>query len=611
MHARGTHGYVRYLARSAALLAAILAAALGVPGEAAGAPVAHSVEITGVADEALKAQLVAVSETMSATREPPGSLLHLRRRADRDQKRFLDVFHSQGHYAATVDIEIDRETAPVTLRFVTVPGPVFVLRGVRIENTAGRDVPLPEPAEVGLKDGAPALADAIAAGNGLILKHLRERGYPSPQITFRDVLVHPDTTSVEVTYRVDAGAAARFGELRLLGLAKVRPQVVEESVPWKIDDVFDERGLATLRRNLYDTGLFSTVTVSPELEDVGADGRVPVSVEVLERPQQTVAFGLEYKTDTGPSTQAHWENRNLQGLGRRLSVDGVFGTQLRQLGARYRIEHFKRDDQTLTFSAEVTQEERDAFDSDRVRLLAMVDRQVTERLAVGAGAGIRVSKVKQAGASDNYELAYFPVTAALDRSNDRFDPTSGFRVNGRIEPYVGLLGEQRLFVKGETEISGYFGLGGGKKKAAEESISSWVMAMRLKVGMLVGEGRDGVPADVRFYGGGGASIRGYAFQSVSPLKGDTPLGGRSLTEFSLELRKRITKDFGLAAFVDGGSAFESSLPDFGDSVKFGAGVGLRYFTPLGPLRFDVAVPLQRREGIDDLFQIYLSIGQAF
>jgi translocation and assembly module TamA len=128
---------------------------------------------------------------------------------------------------------------------------------------------------------------------------------------------------------------------------------------------------------------------------------------------------------------------------------------------------------------------------------------------------------------------------------------------------------------------------------------------------MVGASRDAIPADERFYAGGGGSVRGYPFQSVGPVEGDEPLGGRSLFELSTELRIKVTDRIGLVAFLDGGTAFETTSPDFSEDLRWGTGLGIRYFTPIGPFRLDVGVPLNRRPEIDDSFQIYVSLGETF
>ncbi len=196
----------------------------------------------------------------------------------------------------------------------------------------------------------------------------------------------------------------------------------------------------------------------------------------------------------------------------------------------------------------------------------------------------------------------FPLELRWDRSNDELDPTRGFRLTGRVEPFLDFFGEPSRFTKAQVTGSYYLPL---------ESEAKWVVASRVTLGSILGESKGDVPADERFYAGGGGSIRGYPFQSVGPLENGEPTGGLSVFEASLELRARLTESFGLVAFVDGGSAFDANVPDFEEDILFGVGAGFRYFSPIGPFRFDIGFPLDKRENVDDSFQIYLSIGQAF
>jgi translocation and assembly module TamA len=138
-----------------------------------------------------------------------------------------------------------------------------------------------------------------------------------------------------------------------------------------------------------------------------------------------------------------------------------------------------------------------------------------------------------------------------------------------------------------------------------------VLAGRSAIGTLFGESRADVPANLRFYAGGGGSVRGFAFQSAGELDQDhNPIGGRSLFEASGEVRVRVTDTIGVVAFVDAGAAFTSPVPDFDDELRIGVGPGIRYFSPIGPLRLDVGFPVNPRDS-DDAFQLYISIGQAF
>lgn len=586
---------------------------LGMAVPAFAAPVPYTARIEGVAETSLLTLLQGVSDTLGLVKEPPASLLQLRRRAEQDIPRFEAVFQSQAYYGAEIRYTLDSTANPAAVVFQAQLGTQYHFGTVQVLPVAGQEVPaelLPTPGELGVLPNAPALADAIAAGDGTALALLRERGYPAPKVAKRDVVVRHAQRTVDVTYHLDAGTRARFGPLREEGLVRVKPIVIESLVPWEVGAVYDQRPLTTLRNRLYDTGLFSTVAVQPEVEGMAADGTVPIVVTVTERPSRTIAVGVEYKTDEGPGTHFSWEQRNVHGLGRKLSLGATLAMQLRDVHAEYRIDRFRRLNQGLTISGEIAQEDRDAYKGERIQALAMVDRKVSPQLTLGAGAGLRISQVEQNNITDAHQLIFFPMELRLDHSDDLLNPTKGYRLRTRLEPYFGLSGQPPVFLKADAEFSHYLRLG-SFETADGETLDNWVLATRLHVASILGAARDDIPADIRLYGGGGGSIRGYAFQSVGPLDADDdPLGGRGLGELSVEIRKRLTKNFGIVGFIDGGSVLESSMPKLADPVQWGAGAGLRYFTPLGPLRFDVAVPLNPRD-VDAGFQIYLSIGQAF
>ena len=139
-----------------------------------------------------------------------------------------------------------------------------------------------------------------------------------------------------------------------------------------------------------------------------------------------------------------------------------------------------------------------------------------------------------------------------------------------------------------------------------------VLAGRGRVGTIFGEKFDEVPVDQRLFAGGANSIRGYEFQRAGPLDANAdPTGGRSLVDFGAEIRARFLDDWGMVVFADGGTASRGQYLDGGERMLFAAGIGARYYTKVGPVRFDIAFPLNGRDGVDDLFQFYISFGQAF
>ena len=147
---------------------------------------------------------------------------------------------------------------------------------------------------------------------------------------------------------------------------------------------------------------------------------------------------------------------------------------------------------------------------------------------------------------------------------------------------------------------------------ANDEDERFILAGRTRIGTTVGADSESLPANRRFYAGGGGSIRGYAYQLVGPLDDDEdPFGGTSLVEFGAEVRVRVTDTIGVVPFIDGGMVYDDPWPDADQELLWAAGLGLRYFTGFGPLRLDVAFPLNRRDGVDDAFQFYISFGQAF
>jgi len=193
------------------------------------------------------------------------------------------------------------------------------------------------------------------------------------------------------------------------------------------------------------------------------------------------------------------------------------------------------------------------------------------------------------------------VAFALDRSDDPLDPTRGWRLEARTEPTLVTGDDSLAYLRTVAQASAYLPFG-------EEAHT--VAAGRLRLGAILGGEIPGVPAGKRFYAGGGGSVRGYAYQAIGPrLPDNTPIGGLSLFEASAELRHDLTEKWGVVAFIDAGAVGTDPTPT-GDDYSAGVGVGVRYDLGFGPIRGDIAIPLDKREG-DPSFQIYLSIGQSF
>jgi translocation and assembly module TamA len=349
-------------------------------------------------------------------------------------------------------------------------------------------------------------------------------------------------------------------------------------------------------------GIFDSVKISvpKELDD---RGELPVQVSVIERKARTIGFGVSFSTDEGFGGETFWRHRNFFGQQESLKVTATLSEIRQALALDIEKPNFVEIDQSLLINSTLLHQQSDAFDEKSASGFVGLKRKLDGRWELTFGVAPEYSKVDDNESEETWIGIGTPVTLRHNTTDNALDPTTGHRFMLSATPTFGELSELTQFIRTEFKSSIYF---------APFPTDRVIFAARGRIGSIIGEATDEVPANHRFYAGGGGSIRGYEFQSVGPLDSDDdPVGGRSVIEVGAELRLRATETIGFVPFVEGGTAYDSSIPDADREIRWAAGLGLRYFTAIGPLRLDFAFPLNRRKGIDDSFQFYVSIGQAF
>lgn len=566
--------------------------------------ISYKAVITGVRDKGLIAELQSISDTFTLKNRPPATISLLRHRAKGDGTRFDKLLRARGYYSARIDVAVNTKTEPVLVTFHIRTGPVYVIESVV---TTVQSVPksvqrgLPAPARLGLQAGQPARAKTIVDAGNTLLKDLQNKGFPFPRMVERRVVVDHRTHKVAVTFRIDPGPPARFGKTSFNGLKAVREDYLRAKIPWRKGQPYDAALLPKLQQKLTRTGLFALVRILPA-EHLDQDGALPITVQVVERKRHTVRAGANYSTDEGVAGHLSWENRNLLHRGEQLSF-GLTASQIALAAAAdFKKAEFLEENQTLLADFRLADDTTDVYTSRNMESNVSIERNLTRQMRVGTGLGFRLSSVDQLNTTEEFVLLSVPSRLGWDTSNNLLDPTRGGRFNLQLAPYYDLRRGDLGFVKGFLEYRHYFKL---------FTTPLVVFAGRLGVGSIAGPARSRIPADLRFYAGGGGSIRGYPYQEVGPTENGNPVGGRSLFLVSGELRFKVTQTIGFVTFVDGGNAYTSSYPNFAEPLRWGAGTGLRYYTPIGPARLDIALPLNRPDYIDAKYQIYISIGQAF
>jgi translocation and assembly module TamA len=284
--------------------------------------------------------------------------------------------------------------------------------------------------------------------------------------------------------------------------------------------------------------------------------------------------------------------QNLQGLATDLRVPDSFDTR----------------GLDLVLGLDLARETPIAFRVLRARVSGGFEYRINRRLTVGAGMESEIARtsrstlVRDADGTQTDKLLALPLTARLDTTDSPLDPTRGVRINLDITP-TQLLGRTAgRYLSTRAIASTYFGLG----EARRTVLAGWA-----RVGAIIGEPTIDIPAERRFYAGGGGSVRAFGYQRIGPrnLEG-RPIGGRSVVAFGGEARQRILDSWGVSAFVEAGAVSSKSTPNFNDRLAAGGGIGIVYYTLIGPIRADIAVPFNRRPG-DDRFQFYITIGQSF
>lgn len=577
----------------------------GLPTQSVAEEITYRVRFSGVEDRALLNDLKSVSDMIELRRKsPPGSMRQLQRRAQRDANRFDAVLRSHGFYDATIEIDVRPRRRFVRVRYDIDPGPLYTIQRLEIVVSDALDASRANRHFRDIKSqtiGEPARAPFVLQLQDRLIRQLEQDGHPFARKVHRRVEIEHARRAMFLTFELERGPMARYGPVEFSGLQRVRPRLINNSIPWEIGDPFDGSQVRAFQRRIMDLGLFSSARIIHATE-LTTEGLLPFEIEFVERKHRSLQLGAGYRSDEGALGRVGFEHRNLRGVGERFSTQFTLSEQGYGNESRYSKPHFRRLDQNLIVTARAVNEETDAYRSRTIGTLVTVDRPLFDHVIGSAGVGFRYASVREDVLDEEFGLLYTPFGLDWDGSDDVFDPRRGGRVSLSFTPFRDMIDSRVAFTKARISATRY------QRLTRRPQIDA---AARVVFGQIAGAARDSIPADERLYAGGGGSVRGYAYQSVGPLDGKRPLGGKSLIVASAEIRWRMANDLGVVLFADGGVVNEEGWPENFEEILWGMGVGFRYFTPVGPLRFDLAFPMERRQGIDDSFQFYISLGQAF
>ncbi len=582
-------------------------------------PVRYDVVLeTGTADSDLKKALEDSSRLVGDKNLPVSGDLGVVVKARDDRDRLIATLYEKARYGGVVTITVDGRnlddlppnptfdrSKPIPVKVDITPGPVFTVNEVQF----GGDAAHRNPADYNLAPGAQAGSLAIIKAGDTIVDQLKGEGRPFAKLTERRVVADHSRNTVDIVLAAEGGPVAPIGEVGVTGEERVEPEFIQRYSRLEKGEAYSPEALRKAGERLRALGVFSSVTIH-EADALAADGTLPMTIEVSEGKRRYLGIGAQYSTIDGFGINGYWGHRNLFGEAESLRIEGAvsrlgeasdFGDLDYSAGILFTKPGFIHPSATLKAGIVAKTQNPDAYNARLITASLGLSYELTDQDTLSAAGELSFENDDDAFGNNNYLTFTLPITYDRDARDDKYNPTGGYHATLSAKPGYEFM-NGTVYSAFEGSISGYLGLG------AEDRI---VLAGKLAAGTLIGGGGvEQIPATQRFFAGGGGSVRGYGYQEISPYnENDEATGGRSYVTGSFEARIKITDTIGIVPFIDVGTVSDSIAPDFSD-IKAGAGAGIRYATPFGPLRLDFAVPLNKYDGGTD-YGIYAGIGQSF
>jgi len=546
-------------------------------------------------------------------RDDHANFAQIRRRAQSDEELVERLLRIEGYYDAVVQTRFETDGAERVHVVIEVQsGPLYKLAAITLPGLEKAVPPDPENFRetFGLQTGAIVNSDEITEAIGRLDTAMVENGYAFGKTGEPELEIDHAARLGGLEVPVVPGGRFHYRSIVMAQSDLFDADHVQMIARFAPGDLYQASDVEDLRRALIATGLVSTLSIDPVVAD--DPDKVDIAVNLTPAPLRTIAGELGYGTGEGARAEISWEHRNFfppEGL---IRFTGVLATQEQSGSIAYRRNNYHRRDNVLNGRTALSVVDRPAFKAQTFSVAANIERKSSliyqKRWSWSAGVELLASRETDvtgptgATGRNTYFIGALPGLVTFDASDDLLDPTRGFRLSARVAPEASLQSGSFFYVRNQFDGSAYF--------PVSDKI---VLAGRTRLGSIVGAGNNRIAPSRRLYAGGGGSVRGYGYQSIGPRDpNNDPVGGRSLVEFALEARVKtgwFGGNLGIVPFIDGGNVYTSSTPDF-SGMRYGAGIGVRYYSDFGPIRIDVGTPINPQPG-DTRVAVYVSLGQAF
>ncbi|MGH7902424.1 MAG: outer membrane protein assembly factor BamA [Thermodesulfobacteriota bacterium] len=527
-----------------------------------------------------------------------------------DMIRIKNVYNKNGYYDAIAKYKLkyskDENSVEITINIKE--GKPVILTELNLNYKSGLDEPIRKKIidSIPLKVNKTFSQLSYEITKNLILNILSDDGYPKAEV-LGEALVNRREQRVKATFIINPGRRYEFGVIKIEGNEKVKTSLIKREILYKIGEVYSLKKVNDTEAKLFQLGFFRSVIIDTDFNEQELIG--DTTIRVSERKLGTVKIGAGFGTEDKLRGQIIWIERNLFGSGRTLvtSVKASFITQRFQTQIIQPYIIGRNSDLSINFDVE--RDDVPSFEGVTLLNTFRISKRFKDIYNAFGAFNIQFAKVESSNvrtpeeeSRGDFFLTFF--NGAIERitTDSILNPTSGTSISLGLESSSKAIGSDVNYVKGIIDLRGF------------KALSNVVFAKRISIGVIQPFGSTetlDIPIFKRFFAGGSNSMRGFPFQKLGPLnRKDEPLGGNSLLIGSFETRFPLYKNLGGVIFFDYGNVYTKQWDfRFGD-IKYAPGIGLRYNTLIGPIRFDVGYALNPEPGINR-FQYWISIGQAF
>jgi translocation and assembly module TamA len=489
-----------------------------------------------------------------------------------------------------------------TARIIVQPGPLFRFGRLSVAPQVG-----PGRLPPAFRSGAPALATVARDATKQTVQDWREAGHAKAEIADQVITARHRTARLDVDVAIAPGPRVRFGAINVSGQTSVRQSRVRQIAGLPSGEMFTPDAVEKAEKRLRRVGTFRSVQVS-EAETVAPDGTMDMNINVVDAKPRRVGAGIDYSNFDGLTLSGYWLHRILFGgaerfrIGGEISQIGGAGSGIDySLSARAEKPAVYGPDTLFFAEAKLASVDEPDYREEKFTLDLGVSRLFSDRLTGDLGIGYSYSRVTDLYVTPNttrrLQMFRLPLALTYDSRDDPLDAKRGVYLRGDVTPF---------YETYQSQSGAHLTFDGRAYRALGQSEKT-VLAGRVQLGALVGPSAQNAPPGFLFYSGGGGTVRGQPYKSLGANYGGVTLGGRSFAALSGEVRFPLRGKFGMVAFADAG--FVSGGFFSNGNWQAGAGLGLRYKTPVGPIRLDVAGPVAGNTGGG--VQVYVGIGQAF